>query len=153
MITIYSYTTLFYYILVQYVDRAKRQMSGMTVMEKVRPAARSFCGSCWSLGVVRNIAQLLSLSIREYCRPSHTTTSRNTGDSEEMVVSSLYRSASVRLLMLWGSSSGWREEQQVFLHRSTWDRSTQHWSDLDLHSTSSLQLSLEPVEIRTYFIT
>ena len=85
MITIYSYTTLFYYILVQYVDRAKRQMSGMTVMEKVRPAARSFCGSCWSLGVVRNIAQLLSLSIIEYCRPSHTTRSRNTGDMEDIV--------------------------------------------------------------------
>ena len=126
-------------------------MTVMTVMEEERPVARSVCGSCCSLEVVvRNTAQLLSLSIREYCRPSHTTTSRNTGDMEAMVVSSWCRCVWVRLLMLAGRTRGSWEEQQVFLQRSTWDTSTQHRSDLDLQSTSSSQLSLEAVKTSKY---
>ena len=119
-------------------------MTVTTVMEEERPEARSVCGSCCSLAVVvRNTAQLLSLSIREYCRPSHTTTSRNTGDILAMVVSSVCRCAWVRLLMLSGRTRGCWEGQQDLLQRSTWDTSTQHRSDLDLQSTSSSQLSLE----------
>ena len=81
--------------------------------------------------VVTSIAQLLSFSMREYCRPSHTTTSRKTGDIEAMVVSSWCCSVWVRLLMLSGRRREWGEEQQDFLQRSTWLTSTQQRSDLD----------------------
>ena len=125
-------------------------MTVTTLMEEERPEARSVCGSCCSLAVVvTNISQLLRLFIREYCRPSHTTTSRKTGDIEAMVVSSWCRCAWVRLLMLSGRMRGSWEEQQDFLQRSTWDTSRQQSSDLDLQSPSSSQLSLEPVNIKT----
>lgn len=119
-------------------------MTVRTVMEEERTEARSVWGSCWCLAVVvTNMAQLLSLSISEYCRPSHTTTSRKTGDIEAMVVSSWFISAWVRFLMLSGRRRGFWEEQQDFLQRSTWDTSTQQSSDLALQSASSWQLSLE----------
>ena len=106
-------------------------MTVKTVMEEERPVPRSVCGSCCSLEVVvTNTAQLLRLSIREYCRPSHTTTSRKTGDIEAMVVSSWCLWAWVRLLMLSGRTRGCSAEQQDFPQRSTWVRSTQQRSDL-----------------------
>ena len=125
-------------------------MTVKTVMEEERSVPRSVCGSCCSLEVVvTNTAQLLRLSIREYCRPSHATTSRKTGDIEAMVVSSWCRCAWVRLLMLSGRTRGCSAEQQDFPQRSTWVRSRQQRSDLDLQSASSSHLSLQSVNSQT----